>query len=315
MPGIVQCSSRKTLLNLLSLIMAPYFAATLFATASLLLSAQSRILFPCEQQQLAREYIASLPDEDAQLFVFGDQIIETETVNTTDKRCRYDPTDKKWPSEKAWNKLRNKLSSPSTLISTIPQATVCYGAAKNDAQCQQLTRNWTNSYTHIDDPTEVLSPIYQGLTCQPPSIYDSRNCTLGGYPSYVVKVATVSDIQSTVNFARNDYLRLVVKNTGHDFAGKSAGYGALSIWTHGLKDMLFVDDYIDESGYRGPAIKAAAGVQAFELYKFAGEHGVVAVAGEGQVGRRLYFSPGTLLMHHRQLVSLEAIFKAAVILH
>jgi hypothetical protein len=76
-----------------------------------------------------------------------------------------------------------------------------------------------------------------------------------------------------------------VKNTGHDFTGKSAGYGALSIWTHGLKDMLFVDDYIDEFGYQGPALKAGAGVQAFELYRFASEHGVVAVAGEGQVGR------------------------------
>jgi hypothetical protein len=110
-------------------------------TASLLLSAQSRILFPYEQQQLTREYDASLPDEYAQLFAFGDQFIETEAVNTTDKRCRYDPTDKKGPSEKAWNKLRNKLSSPCTLISTVSQATVCYEAARNDAQCQQLTQN------------------------------------------------------------------------------------------------------------------------------------------------------------------------------
>lgn len=225
--------------------------------------------------------VASFPAEEARMFAFGDQM-EARAVNTT-KQCKYGPTDERWPSDRAWDKLRRKLSPASALIATIPQASVCYGATTNDANCQQLTRNWTNSYTHIEDPTEVLSPIYQGLTCQPPTIYNSAACTLGGYPSCVVQAKTVSDIQSAVNFARNSNVRLVVKNTGHDFAGKSSGYGALSIWTHGLKDILYVDDYADESGYRGPVIKAGAGVQAFDLYKFASEKGVIAVAGEGQV--------------------------------
>lgn len=250
-------------------------------TALLLAPVQSRTLFQFEQQQLTREYVASLPEEDAQLIAFEGQF-ETAAVNDTDKRCRYDPSHGRWPSEKAWKKLRKQLSSPDILITTIPQASVCYGPAKDDVKCEQLAKNWTNSYTHIDDPTEVLSPVYQGLTCQPPSIYDSGSCTLGGYPAYVIKAKTVSDLQCGINFARNDDLRLVVKNTGHDFAGKSSGYGALSVWTHGFKDILFFDNYVDESGYRGPAIKAGAGVQAFELYKFANEHGVVAVAGEGQ---------------------------------
>ncbi|KAH9881798.1 hypothetical protein J1614_000969 [Plenodomus biglobosus] len=253
----------------------------LLTTVALLDAVQCRTLFQYERQQLTREFVASLPADEAQLFAFGDRF-EAEAVNTTEKQCRYGPTDKKWPSDKGWAKLRNKLSSPDALIATTPQASVCYGTAKNDAKCQQLTRNWTNSYTHIDDPTEILSPIYQGLTCQPPTIYDSGTCTVGGSPSYVVKAKTVSDIQSAVNFARNDGIRLIVKNTGHDFAGKSTGYGALSIWTHGLKDMLYIADYVDESDYRGPVIKAGSGVQAFELYKFASDKGVVAVAGEGQ---------------------------------
>jgi hypothetical protein len=255
----------------------------LLATSLIIGPSQSRTLFPFEQQQLTREFVASLPEEDALLFAFEGQFDEIEATNNTDKRCRYDANDPKWPSEKAWNKLRNRLSSLDALIASIPQASVCYSGTKNDASCQTLTQNWTNPYTHIEDPTEVLSPIYQGLTCQPPSRYDSGGCTLGGSPSYVVKASTVSDIQSGINFARNEWLRLVVKNTGHDFAGKSTGYSALSIWTHGLKDMEYFDNYQDGSGYSGPAIKAGAGVQAFELYKFANDHGVVAVAAEGQV--------------------------------
>jgi hypothetical protein len=263
--------------------MASRVVSVLFATTLLLATSQSRSLFPFEQKQLTREYVASLPEEDKLLFAFGDQIDEIETVNNTDKRCRYDPLHKKWPSTKALAKLRKQLSSENALIATVPQASVCYGTTKSDAKCQAMASNWTNSYTHIGDPSEILSPLYQGLTCQPPSVYDSKTCTLGGYPSYVIKAKTVSDIQSGINFARNDFLRLVVKNTGHDFAGKSTGHGAFSIWTHGLKDVQYFDDYADESGYKGPAIKAGAGVQAFELYKFASDNGVVAVAGEGQV--------------------------------
>jgi hypothetical protein len=263
--------------------MASRLIPALLATTLLLTTAQSRTLFPFEKQQLTREYVASLPDEDQLLFAFEGQLSEAQAANDTDKRCRYDPSDKKWVSERALTKLRKQLSSDSALIATIPQASLCYGDAKDDAQCQRLASNWTNSYTHIDHPSEVLSPLYQGLTCQPPTIYDSGTCTVGGSPSYVINAKTVSDIQSGINFARNDWLRLVVKNTGHDFAGKSTGHGAFSIWTHGLKDMQYFDSYVDDSGYKGPAIKAGAGVQAFELYRFASQRGVVAVAGEGQV--------------------------------
>jgi hypothetical protein len=79
-------------------------------------------------------------------------------------------------------------------------------------------------------------------------------------------------------------LRLIIKNTGHDFSGKSVGAGALSIWTHGLKDIQFFDNYVD-GNYKGPAVKAGAGVQAFDLYKAANSKGLVVVGGEGQVSK------------------------------
>ncbi|KAF2703630.1 FAD-binding domain-containing protein [Pleomassaria siparia CBS 279.74] len=262
--------------------MTPLLSSVILAAALMSSQSQSRTLFDYEGIQLTREYVASLSSEDAELFGFGDEAFTGLAVNTTTPRCRCAPGDGKWPSDKAWNKLSTKLSTTNALIRTIPQSSVCYGDTKNDAKCKDLTTNWSNSYSHMDDPTEILSPIYQGLTCVPPTIYDTVNCTLGGYPSYVIKASTVLDLQLGINFARNDGVRLVVKNTGHDFAGKSTGYGSLSLWTHGLKDILFIDNYADEPSYTGPAIKAGAGVQAFELYKAANDHGMVVVAGEGQ---------------------------------
>lgn len=47
-----------------------------------------------------------------------------------------------------------------------------------------------------------------------------------------MNVSTVADIQAGVKFAREQQVRLVIKNTGHDMSGKSLGGGSLSIWTH-----------------------------------------------------------------------------------
>lgn len=125
-------------------------------------------------------------------------------------------------------------------------------------------------------------PLYQGRTCLPPGYNAVDNCTLGGYPSYAVNVSSVAEIQLAVNFARSNNLRLVVKNTGHDFNGKSAGAGAVSVWTHNLKETTYLPDF-STANYTGQAIKIAAGIQALEVYSAAKEYGVTAVGGEGRV--------------------------------
>ena len=128
-----------------------------------------------------------------------------------------------------------------------------------------------------------MSPLFQGLSCLP---YDgalaNATCTLGGYPVYVVNARSAWDVQAAVNFARNMNIRLVVKNTGHDFAGKASGFASLSIRTHALKDVVVIKNYKSKS-YSGPAIKAGSGIQGFELYAAAHAAGLMVVGGEGQV--------------------------------
>src|SRR5437016_10793421 len=103
-----------------------------------------------------------------------------------------------------------------------------------------------------NDPTSAQLPLYQGLTCVPPSLKNgSTSCTLGGYAPYSIAATNVAHIQLAVNFARNANLRLNIKNTGHDFADKSIGAGALSIWTHQLNDIKFYKNYTYGS-YNGP---------------------------------------------------------------
>lgn len=91
----------------------------------------------------------------------------------------------------------------------------------------------------------------------------------------------MAQIQLAVNFARNQNLRLVIKNTGHDFAGKSSGGSALSIWTHHLKTISYLPSY-NSSTYSGKALKIGSGAQAIDIYLAAKENGVTVVGGEGQ---------------------------------
>ncbi len=129
----------------------------------------------------------------------------------------------------------------------------------------------------------MMSPLYQGLTCLPTTDPNGQ-CTQGGYPTYVVNATNVAQIQLAVNFARTLNIRLVVKNTGHDFSGKSGGALALSIWTHNFKNIVYVPNYVDAgSGYKGKAFKVGAGVIAKDIYAAAKKQGLVVVGGEGAV--------------------------------
>lgn len=205
------------------------------------------------------------------------------TRNTT-SRCKVYPGDAEWPSDKAWSQL-NVLTGGRLLNAPTPLAAVCYlGEDYNATKCAEYTvAQWQRSYLHMVDPIEMMSPVAQGLTCSPPALYDSHGCTRGGFPKYVVNATEPKHVQLAVNFARNTGVRLVIKNTGHDFLGKSGGKDALSIWTHWMKSIDYIEEYVDEKlGYSGPAFKSGVGVQAFELYKAAHDKGRVVVGGEGE---------------------------------
>lgn len=97
-----------------------------------------------------------------------------------------------------------------------------------------------------------------------------------------IRATTVAQVQLAINIARNLNLRLVIKNTGHDYGAKSTGAGGVSIWTHNMKDVRFYADY-KEGSYSGPAFKMGAGVQVYEAYEAANKEGVTIVGGEGRV--------------------------------
>jgi hypothetical protein len=122
-----------------------------------------------------------------------------------------------------------------------------------------------------------MAPFFANGTCDPFHPV-SQPCTLGNYVSYSVNVSCPQQISAAIKFATKYNIRLVVRNTGHDYNGRSTGAGALAVWTHNLKN-LQISDYKD-AHYRGKAITMGAGIQGFEAYELADASGLQVVGGE-----------------------------------
>ncbi|CAI4213046.1 unnamed protein product [Parascedosporium putredinis] len=103
-------------------------------------------------------------------------------------------------------------------------------------------------------------------------------CELGKYVSYSINVEGPDDVVAGIEFAKENDVRLVIKNTGHDYLGKSTGKGGLALWTHNLKDIEVIEAY-ESDYYTGPALKLGAGVQGWEAYTAASDRGYMVVGG------------------------------------
>lgn len=151
----------------------------------------------------------SIQLKDKEVASFPGAAFSKGKPHPTKARCRAFPGTDDWPSVKEWRRLNASLEG--ALLNPEPPAIACYpGASYNAAQCSFLVNNASASHFYVDNPLTALATWPQGSTCLP-GIDPVGNCTLGGYPSYVVNATTVKEIQLAVNFARNNNLRLVIK--------------------------------------------------------------------------------------------------------
>ncbi|KAI0124074.1 FAD binding domain-containing protein [Xylariales sp. AK1849] len=184
------------------------------------------------------------------------------------------PGDAEWPSIEEWGQLNDTVQG--RLIAAVPLASICHGSEYSETACDSLRESWVYAAPHIEDPTSIYSPYWLNNSCSPFTSPNST-CTLGNLVSYTINVSCAADVVAGVSFAQANNIRLVVKNTGHDFLGRSTGRGALGLWTHNLRDISFFD--YDTPEYRGGAVRLGAGVEGSELNEAADARGVRTVTG------------------------------------
>ncbi|KAF5021891.1 hypothetical protein F66182_6082 [Fusarium sp. NRRL 66182] len=192
-------------------------------------------------------------------------------------KCKCFPGDSCWPLENDWKSLNSTVNG--RLIKTVPLGSPCHDPTYDAEACAYLQSQWQQTEIHMESSSSVMAPWFANQSCDPFQPR-SRSCELGNYVRYAVEARTRADVVNAINFARNRNIRFVIRNTGHDYNGRSAGAGALSVWTHGLKDIKFKD--YNANGYKGKAVTLGAGVQGFDILRAGHEHGqgYVVVGGE-----------------------------------
>ena len=122
------------------------------------------VLFEPETLQLTDEIVTNLTAiglANATLFDFDD--VNATTLEEGNLSCKVFPGDAAWPSTLTWWILDLLLGE--RLITTIPSAASCYNgwpSVEDATECTYVTNEWTNSSLHMNDPTSVMWPLYQG---------------------------------------------------------------------------------------------------------------------------------------------------------
>ncbi|MDC0535918.1 FAD-dependent oxidoreductase, partial [Francisellaceae bacterium] len=88
--------------------------------------------------------------------------------------------------------------------------------------------------------------------------------------TYAVEVVNTDDVVKSVNFARENNLRLVVKGAGHDYLGRSNAPDSLLVWTHNMRDITYHEDFTPQNCLSHKldvsAVTVSAGTRWIEAY-------------------------------------------------
>ncbi|KAJ5947494.1 FAD binding domain protein [Penicillium verhagenii] len=209
------------------------------------------------------------------LFGLTTLALSVQASESSSSECRCFPGDDCWPSTSVWNAFNQSVDG--RLVATVPLATPCHTPHYDEEACASLKTGWDLPEEHYQSSSSFMAPFFTNGTCDPYHPI-SKPCTLGNFVRYAVNVSTPTHVAKTLKFATQHNIRFIIRNTGHDYNGKSTGAGALSVWTHHLKDIEFKD--WSDKYYTGKAAKLGAGVQGVQAYDEAQKRGLRMVGGE-----------------------------------
>ncbi|KAI8669916.1 hypothetical protein LRP88_01637 [Fusarium phalaenopsidis] len=211
-----------------------------------------------------------------------------------EKSCKAYPGSHDWPSHQTWSRLNESLAG--RLLAPPPPGAVCHpGWPTYDRDtCPQVQKNWSVYEFHADNPISVMWDHYTNWTCLPNETYP---CSASGYPAYVVNATKPEHVKLGIDFARKHDIRVAVKNTGHDYLGRSIAPGSLSIWTHHMNEIVYHQGKfkLDNTDITipGDAVTIGAGAQMYDVYSATDKFNRTIVGGGAKsVGAGGYITGG-----------------------
>ena len=187
-----------------------------------------------------------------------------------------------WPTAAQWKVFNASLNG--RLLAVQPPLARCFdynGQPPDGTLCDAAVSNYSNSYFRSSIPGANQAPNWEQDDVTGADCFDAtKPCELGNIPPYAVAASSNSDVAKAVTFASAHNLQIVVKSTGHEYQGRSAGANALLIWTHTLNGVQFYPEYqACPTIPLQPAVTTHPGVSWGEVYSVADSARVEVVGG------------------------------------
>ncbi|KAJ7679662.1 FAD-binding domain-containing protein [Mycena rosella] len=187
------------------------------------------------------------------------------------------------------------------LRSSTPFALPCFALYNNQSvpmdlqACSAIQENYTSPNFRLEHFGANMNVEYE--TCmsthsgclldttdpRSPLATEGVSCDQGEIPPYYIDIENVSDIQAAFAFSQRTKVPLSIKNTGHDYMGRSRRRDSLGLWTHHLQTMSYHTNFVPAlcaGSHR--AITVGAGVTFEQVYEFADDNDAMFVGGYAQ---------------------------------
>jgi hypothetical protein len=202
------------------------------------------------------------------------------------------PGENCWPTKKDWIAFNSSVGG--NLKVTIPWATPCYDANSPSKGCEDVAKNYGNGISRTAQygameflDWETCGESHCSLNSFNPTQPVSGTCSLGRLSPYYVEARSGRDIAETMSFVRKHGIRVSIKNTGHDYFGRSTTANSLAIWTHNMKNMKYHKKFQPrgcKTSYEDIG-EIGAGILAQEAWEFFEPLGMMVTVGAvGSVG-------------------------------
>ncbi|KAF8859230.1 FAD binding domain-containing protein [Acephala macrosclerotiorum] len=215
------------------------------------------------------------------------------TVSDPGYNCR--PGQKCWPSWQEWQQLNQTLDGH--LYQTIPMGAPCYPDSPDydPTACGVVEDNFNSSIARGSYYGQTYWGNWEACGTSGCSLLESDpeealypTCSIGRLATYYVDVRNTAHISAALKFTQIHNIRISIKNTGHDFFGRSTVPNSLAIWIHNLSTFGFYENFTASNCPSANSINVGemgAGVVAGDAYRFFNSHGMDVTGGyEESVG-------------------------------
>lgn len=195
-----------------------------------------------------------------------------------------------WPTAEEWETLNQQVNGH--LVTVVPPGSSCYSGKTYDKNTCKAYQNGFKFDLHRESHIGTMQNINWETCgdeggCLLNSFFPSfpqlfGKCSQGALPRYALNSTSTEEIATVMKFAQDRRIAFNIKNSGHDYLGRSTSPDSITVWIHPLQKIEFHESFQPEECPSVASQKAftfGGGVKWFDAYRAAHEHNVTVIGG------------------------------------